>query len=194
LYASQVGSDYVEEGRRAARWLLENTKDKPGDIHILELRGALGSAPANDRKRGFSEIIAPYPRYKVIRSESGDFVREKGKDLMAALLKEERRRIDVLFAHTDDMALSAIEALEEAGIQPGKDITVISIGGVKEAFEAMVAGKINVIVECNPLLGPQLIAAAREVAAGKSIPKRIVIPESVFSQEVAAQELPKRQY
>ena len=194
LYVSQIGSDYVEEGRRAARWLLEHTKEKPGDINIVELRGTLGSAPANNRKHGFSEIISSQPRYKIIRSESGEFMRAKGKEVMAALLKSERRRIDVLLSHNDDMTLSAIQAFEEAGIRPGTDIIVISIGGAKEAFEAMVAGKINVIVECNPLLGPKLIAAAKDVAAGKAIPKRIVTEESVFPQEVAAQELPKRKY
>jgi len=194
LYASQIGSDYVEEGRRAARWLLEHSKDKRGDINIVELRGTLGSAPANDRKLGFSEIISSQPHYKIIRSESGEFMRAKGKEVMAALLKSERRRIDVLLSHNDDMTLSAIEALDEAGIKPGKDVAVISIGGAKEAFEAMAAGKINVIVECNPLLGPQLIAAAKDVAAGKAIPKRIVTEESAFPQEVAAQELPKRTY
>jgi galactofuranose transport system substrate-binding protein len=199
LYLSLIGSDFVEEGRRAGRWLHEYFssgpgKDVKGDIHIVELQGTVGSAPANDRKRGFAEIISSDPRYKIIRSQTGDFTRAKGKEVMEAFLKAEGRNIAVLFAHNDDMAIGAIQAIEEAGFKPGTDIIIISIDGVKGAFEAMIAGKLNVTVECSPLLGPQLMAAVKDVAAGKAIAKRIITEESVFPKEVAAQELPKRKY
>ncbi len=157
-----------------------------GDVNIVELQGTVGSAPANDRKKGFAEIIATDPRYKIIRSQTGDFTRAKGKEVMEAFLKAEGKKINVLFAHNDDMAIGAIQAIEEAGLEPGKDITIISIDGVKGAFEAMIAGKLNVTVECSPLLGPQLMAAVKDVVAGKPIPKRIVTEESVFPKEVAA--------
>jgi len=194
LYLSLIGSDFVEEGRKAGRWLLENTKDVQGDIHIVELQGTVGSAPANDRKKGFAEIIAADSRYKIIRSQTGDFTRAKGKEVMEAFLKAEGKKINVLFAHNDDMAIGAIQAIEEAGLEPGTDITIISIDGVKGAFEAMIAGKLNVTVECSPLLGPQLMAAVKDVVAGKEIPKRIVTEESVFPKETAAQVLPTRKY
>jgi simple sugar transport system substrate-binding protein len=194
LYLSLIGSDFVEEGRKAGRWLLENTKDAKGDVNIVELQGTVGSAPANDRKKGFAEIIAAEPRYKIIRSQTGDFTRAKGKEVMEAFLKAEGKKINVLFAHNDDMAIGAIQAIEEAGLAPGVDITIISIDGVKGAFEAMIAGKLNVTVECSPLLGPQLMAAVKDVVAGKPIPKRIVTEESVFPKETAAQVLPTRKY
>src|SRR5687768_7490008 len=194
LYVTFMGSDFVEEGRKAARWLLEKTRDRPGDINIVELQGTVGSAPANDRKRGFQEVIAADPRYKIIRSQTGDFTRARGKEVMEAFLKAEGRRINVLFAHNDDMAIGAIQAIEEAGMKPGTDIIIISIDGVKGAFEAMIAGKLNVTVECSPLLGPQLMAAVKDVVAGKPIPKRIVTEESVFPKETAAQVLPTRKY
>ena len=194
LYLSLIGSDFVEEGRKAGRWLVENTRDVPGDINIVELQGTVGSAPANDRKKGFAEIITAEPRYKIIRSQTGDFTRAKGKEVMEAFLKAEGKRINVLFAHNDDMAIGAIQAIEEAGLKPGTDITIISIDGVKGAFEAMIAGKLNVTVECSPLLGPQLMAAVKDVVAGKPIPRRIVTEESVFPKETAAQVLPTRKY
>ena len=198
LYVSLIGSDFVEEGRKAGRWLLENTKDVKGDINIVELQGTVGSAPANDRKKGFAEIIAADPRYKVIRSQTGDFTRAKGKEVMEAFLKaqgnDKSKKINVLYAHNDDMAIGAIQAIEEAGMKPGTDITIISIDGVKGAFEAMIAGKLNVTVECSPLLGPQLMAAVKDVVAGKQIPKRIITEESVFPKETAAQVLPTRKY
>jgi ABC-type sugar transport system substrate-binding protein len=199
LYLSLIGSDFVEEGRKAGRWLTEYYatgagKDAKGDVNIVELQGTVGSAPANDRKKGFAEIIAAEPRFKVIRSQTGDFTRAKGKEVMEAFLKAEGKKINVLFAHNDDMAIGAIQAIEEAGFAPGKDIIIISIDGVKGAFEAMMAGKLNVTVECSPLLGPQLMAAVKDVAAGKTIEKRIVTEESVFPMETAAQEFPKRKY
>jgi ABC-type sugar transport system substrate-binding protein len=194
LYVTFMGSDFVEEGRKAARWLLEKTKDRQGDINIVELQGTVGSAPANDRKRGFQEIIAADPRYKIIRSQTGDFTRAKGKEVMEAFLKAEGDRIDVLYAHNDDMAIGAIQAIEEAGQKPAQDILIISIDAVKGAFEAMIAGKLNVTVECSPLLGPQLMAAVKDVVAGKPLPKRIVTEESIFPMETAADVFPTRKY
>jgi ABC-type sugar transport system substrate-binding protein len=195
LYVSFLGSDFVEEGRRAARWLVERAKKTPDTVlNIVELQGTVGSAPALDRKKGFEEVIAGNPKLKVIRSQTGDFTRAKGKEVMEAFLKAEGKKINVLYAHNDDMAIGAIQAIEEAGMKPGKDIIVISIDGVKGAFEAMIAGKLNVTVECNPLLGPQLMQLARDVVAKKPVPKRVVTQEGVFPAEVAAKEFPNRKY
>jgi simple sugar transport system substrate-binding protein len=193
-WASFVGSDFVEEGRRAARWLLDHTKDTQGDVNIVELQGTVGSDPANDRKKGFEEVIKTNPRYKVIRSQTGDFTRSKGKEVMEAFLKAEGKKINVLYAHNDDMAIGAIQAIEETGLKPGKDILVIGVDAVKGAFEAMMAGKMNVSVECSPLLGPQLMEAAKKAAAGETLPRWIKTNEGVFPQEVAAKEFPNRKY
>lgn len=194
LYVTFMGSDFVEEGRKAGRWLVDKMKDQKGDVNIVELQGTVGSAPAIDRKKGFEEIIKADPKFKIIRSQTGDFTRAKGKEVMEAFLKAEGKKINVLFAHNDDMAIGAIQAIEEAGLKPAKDITIISIDGVKGAFEAMIAGKLNVSVECSPLLGPQLMSAVKDIKAGKPLPKRIVTVEGIFPMEVAAKELPNRKY
>jgi len=194
LWVTFMGSDFVEEGRRAGRWLLDKTKNTSGTVNIVELQGTVGSAPAIDRKKGFEEVIKGQSKYKIIRSQTGDFTRAKGKEVMEAFLKAEGKKINVLFAHNDDMAIGAIQAIEEAGMKPGKDILIISIDGVKGAFEAMIAGKLNVSVECSPLLGPQLMSAVKDLMAGKKLPKRIITNESVFPQEVAAKEFPNRKY
>ena len=194
LYVTFMGSDFIEEGKRAGRWLEEFEKGKPGPINIVELQGTVGSAPAIDRKKGFADVIGTDPRMKIIRSQTGDFTLAKGKEVMEAFLKAEGKNINVLYAHNDDMALGAIQAIEEAGLKPGVDIVVISIDGTKGAFEAMAAGKQNVVVECNPLLGPQLMQAAKDVVAGKSIPKRILTNETVYTQAQAAAALPSRKY
>jgi ABC-type sugar transport system substrate-binding protein len=194
LYVTFMGSDFVEEGRKAGRWLVEKMKDQKGGVNIVELQGTVGSAPAIDRKKGFEEVIKADPKFKVIRSQTGDFTRAKGKEVMEAFLKAEGKKINVLFAHNDDMAIGAIQAIEEAGMKPGKDIIIVSIDAVKGAFEAMIAGKLNVSVECSPLLGPQLMQAVKDLKAGKSLPKRIVTEEGIFPMEVAAKEFPKRKY
>ncbi len=194
LYVTFMGSDFVEEGRKAGRWLLENTRDRQGDVNIVELQGTVGSAPANDRKAGFQQVIAADPRYKIIRSQTGDFTRAKGKEVMEAFLKAEGNRIHVLYAHNDDMAIGAIQAIEEAGRKPGTDILIISIDAVRGAFEAMMAGKLNVTIECNPLLGPQLMSAVKDVVAGKPVPKRIVTEEGIFPMETAKEVFPTRVY
>ena len=194
LYVTFMGSDFLEEGRKAGRWLIEKMKGTTGDVNIVELQGTVGSAPAIDRKKGFEEVIKAEPRFKIIRSQTGDFTRAKGKEVMEAFLKAEGKKINVLYAHNDDMAIGAIQAIEEAGLKPAKDNTIISIDAVKGAFEAMMAGKLNVSVECSPLLGPQLMQAVKDLKAGKSLPKRIVTEEGIFPMEVAAKEFPKRKY
>lgn len=194
LYVSFIGSDFVEEGRKAARWVLDQAKDGRA-LNIAELQGTVGSAPAIDRKKGFEEVLKGNAKLQIIRSQSGEFTRAKGKEVMEAFLKvKDGKKIDVLYAHNDDMAIGAIQAIEEAGLKPGKDILIVSIDGVRGAFEAMKAGKLNVTVECNPLLGPQLMQLAKDVVAGKAVPKRVTVEEGVYTADQAAAELPKRKY
>ncbi|MEX3693898.1 ABC transporter substrate-binding protein [Paraburkholderia sp. BR14263] len=194
LYVTMIGSDFMEEGRRAGHWLEERYKNEPGPINIAELQGTVGSAPANDRHAGLMEVIKSDPKFKVIASQSGDFTLAGGKQVMEAFAKTYGKKINVVYAHNDDMALGAIQAMEEAGIKPGKDVTVVSFDATKGGFQAMVDGKINVDVECSPLLGPQLMAAVKDIVAGKQIPRRIVTDEGIFPMNVAAQVMPSRKY
>jgi len=192
LYVTFIGADFIEEGRRAGNWLAKATG---GKAVIAELVGTPGSAPAIDRKKGFEEVIAKHPGMKIVKSQSGDFTRTKGKEVMESFLKSpDAKQINALYAHNDDMALGAIQAMEEAGVKPGKDILIVSIDGVRGAFEAMAAGKLNCTVECNPLIGPQLFDAVDAILAKKKLPKRTVVQEGVFEQAQAAAELPKRKY
>ncbi|MBY8610672.1 MAG: ABC transporter substrate-binding protein [Burkholderia sp.] len=194
LYVTMIGSDFLEEGRRAGHWMEEHYRNDAGPINIVELQGTVGSAPANDRRAGLLEVIRSNPKFKVIASQSGDFTLAGGKQVMEAFAKTYGKQINVVYAHNDDMALGAIQAMEEAGIKPGKDVSVVSFDATKGGFQAMVAGKINVDVECSPLLGPQLMSAVKDVVAGKPLPKRIVTNETVFPMSVAAQVMPTRKY
>jgi simple sugar transport system substrate-binding protein len=196
LWVTLMGSDFLEEGRRSAQWLVNymNT-DKP--VKIVELQGTIGSAPAIDRKIGFQEVLKDHPNYTIIRSESGDFFRNGGESVMRNILKDLKakgEKFDVLFAHNDDMAIGAIKAMEETGLRPGKDIVIVSVDAIRDAFTAMIAGKLNCSVECTPLLGPQLMKAVKDYFAGKTLPVRIVTSEEVFPAEVARGALPGRKY
>jgi ABC-type sugar transport system substrate-binding protein len=194
LYAGFLGSDFVEEGRKAARWVVDQIGEQGREINIVQLEGTPGSAPANDRKKGFEEVIGEHPRLRIIASRAGDFTRGQGESVMAAMLKDGKAPIHVLFAHNDDMALGAIAAIEAAGLKPGKDILIISIDAVHAAFEAMIAGKLNATVECNPLMGPQLMTSVTEVVSGRPIAKRIVVDEQVFTAATARQTIQTRKY
>lgn len=194
LYTTMLGSDFVEQGRQAGAWLLENTLGRSGQANIVELLGPEGSLLSQDRGRGFREIIGKDPYFQVVRSQVGDFTRAGGKAGMKALLAAEGRGIKVVYAHNDEMALGAIQALEEARLRPGKDITIISVDGIRGAFEAMVAGKLNVTVESNPLIGPQLMGVVKDVVAHRRLPHRLVVQEFVFPKELAVEALPTRKY
>jgi ABC-type sugar transport system substrate-binding protein len=191
LYATHLGSDFVEEGRNAARVMVELLD---GRGNIVELTGTVDSAPANDRYVGFREILKDYPQMKIIASESGDFTRAKGQEVMEGFLQRYGDQIDALYAHNDDMAIGAIRAIEAYGLKPGQDIKIVSIDAIRDAFQAMIDGKLNATVECNPLLGPKFLELALKVVNGEPVPKWIPSEESVYFPENAAEILPTRKY
>ena len=197
LYVTFLGSDFVEEGEKAGQWLVDNAQDadvdKNGDVNVVELQGTTGAAPAIDRKKGFEDVTSSDDAIKIIASQTGDFTRDGGKKVMEAFLQS-HDDIDVVYAHNDDMGLGAIEAIEAAGKKPGTDIKIITVDAVKDGMTALSEGKINFIVECNPLLGPQLMELAKKVVAGEDVPKRVVTEETTFTQDQAKQVLADRQY
>ena len=165
-----------------------------GKGNIVELSGTAGSAPAIDRYTGFRDIIKDYPEINIIESETADFTQARGKEVMEALLKKYGTQIDALFAHNDDMALGAIKAIENFGLKPGQDIKIVSVDAIRDAFQAMIDGKLNATVECNPLLGPRFFALALQVANGEKVPKWIPSMESIYYPDDAQQTLPTRKY
>jgi ABC-type sugar transport system substrate-binding protein len=191
LYVTLLGSDFLEEGRNAAREMVKLTD---GKANIVELVGTIGSAPANDRYQGFREVLAGYPNMVIIDSESGDFTRARGYEVMTSFLEKHGNTITALFAHNDDMALGAIQAIEEGGLRPGVDVKIVSVDAARGAFEAMIAGKLNVTVECNPLLGPQFFELALKVINDEPVPKRVPSKESIFFPDNALEILPGRKY
>jgi simple sugar transport system substrate-binding protein len=193
LYVTFLGSDFVLEGKKAGEWLIEDSKAATGPVNVVQLEGTTGSAPAIDRATGFADAIKANPNIKVVASQTGDFTRAGGKQVMEAMLKSQSD-IDVVYAHNDDMGLGAIEAIEAAGKVPGKDIKIITVDAVKDGMTALSEGKINFIVECSPLLGKQLIEIVTKLNNGEKVEPRIVTEETTFTQEQAKEALPNRKY
>lgn len=192
LFASWVGLDFKKEGVTAGEWAAENFADTPTKMVVLE--GTTGSAPANDRAEGFNEAIEG-TAIETIDSQTGDFTRDGGKTVMEGFLQKYGvDGIDLLYAHNDDMALGAIEAIEAAGGVPGEDIKIISIDAVHDGMQALVDGKINFIVECNPLLGELAAGLVTDVLDGKDVEKEVYVEDQSFTQEQAAEVIDSRAY
>lgn len=193
LYTSFIGSDFIEEGKNAAKFMIDHF-GKDAEVNIVELQGTVGASAATDRKTGFEEGLKEASGFKITKSQTGDFTRAKGKEVMEAFLKSDGENIDALYSHNDDMALGALQAIEEYGLNPGEDIVIVGVDGVKGAFEAIAEGKYNCTVECNPSLGPQLVEAAKDLKAGKEIPRWIKSNEDVYFGQKAIDALPNRTY
>ncbi len=184
-YLTFIGSNFVEEGKRVAEWLAKNAN---GKSKIIELEGTTGSSPANDRKKGFDEAIKAAGGFEIVASQTGDFARDKGRQVAEALLQA-HPDADVIYAHNDEMAIGAIAALEAAGKVPGKDVLVLSIDGGKEAVQAVVDGKIAAVVECNPRFGPKAFETMMRYAKGEKIDPMIINDDKFYDASNAAAEL-----
>lgn len=184
-YLTFIGSNFVEEGKRVAEWLAKNAN---GKSKIIELEGTTGSSPANDRKKGFDEAIQAAGGFEIVASQTGDFARDKGRQVAEALLQA-HPDADIIYAHNDEMAIGAIAALEAAGKVPGKDVLVLSIDGGKEAVRLVVDGKIAAVVECNPRFGPKAFETMQRYAKGEAIEPNLVNEDKFYDASNAAAEL-----
>ena len=184
-YVAFIGSDFIEEGRRAAEWLV---KAMNGKANIIQLEGTTGSSPANDRAKGFADYIKAYPDMKIVASQSGDFARDKGRQVAETLLQA-NPTANAIYAHNDEMAIGAISALEAAGKVPGKDVILVSIDGEKDALQAIIDGKLGASVECSPFFGPAAYATLAKYAGGDTIPPKIINPDRFYDASNAKDNL-----
>lgn len=176
-YVCFIGSDFVEQARRVASWLVEHTRAKAS---IVELTGTPGSSVARDRSRGFADVISKHPGMRVIASQTGDFSRAAAQNVMQNVVGAKGNEITAVYAHSDEMAIGAIQALKGAGIQPGRDVTVVSIDGERAALEAIIAGELAATAESNPRFGPLAFATLDRYRAGEKIPPKIILQDRFF--------------
>ncbi len=179
LYHTYIGSDFAEEGRKSAVEMCELLKDSPNK-QVVELVGNVGSSAAKDRGQGFREKMGDCG-IEIIESQTGNWSATEGKAVMEAWLKKHPKgHIAGVFAQNDEMGLGAAQAIKEAGMKPGADVKILSVDATAGAFKAMLDGSINVTVECNPLLAPQVYEAALKALNGESLPKWVPSQEGVF--------------
>lgn len=183
LYTCALCSDFDLEGRRAGEFLMKKFRNTDGPVRIVELSGTEDSTPAIGRYEGFRSVLSSDPKFEVIFSASGDFMRSKGRELMQQILTHyEAEKIDVLYSHNDDMTFGAIEVMLEAGIIPGKDIVIISVDATQRIIDYLREGSVNCVIECNPNSGPQVMEIAKRIVAGEKVAKQIYIEEQVFDE------------
>jgi galactofuranose transport system substrate-binding protein len=176
-YVTFLGSDFVAQGRRTAEWLAGHLA---GSAAIIELSGTLGSSVARDRARGFREALARHPGMQIIGSQTAEFTRAIALRVMENIVQGRGRDLNAVFAHNDEMALGAIQALRAAGRRPGRDVTVVSIDGERLALEAILRGELGATVESNPRFGPLAFSTLDQVRAGHPVPPEIILPDRLF--------------
>ena len=183
LYAGFIGTNSEQEGREAGNFLLKKFKNRPIEkpVKIIEISGTEGSSVAVGRAAGVREIIHDNPQFQIIHSISGDFLRSKGYEIMQSILKR-YNDIHVLYSHNDGMTLGAIDAMKEVGIRPGKDIVIITIDAEQAAIDALRAGEVNCVIECNPKTGPAILSLSQRLARGETIPRLQHVDEEVFTE------------
>lgn len=183
LYTSYVGADFYAEGRRAGEYLVRKADALNAEhMNIVEISGTLDSTPMRDRQKGFMDVIDKDPRFTILESICGDFLRSKGEECMLQLLERYGKDgIDVVYSHNDSMMLGALDILQQKDMNPGKDILLITVDGEKEAVDALKAGKINCVVQCTPKLGAAVMALVEDLNKHKDIPKITHPDEGVFS-------------
>lgn len=186
-YAAFIGSDFVKEGNMAAEIL---TKHMGGNAKIIQLEGSTGSSPANDRASGFADYIKDHPGMQIIASQSGDFARDKGRQVFETLYQA-HPDATALYSHNDEMTMGAIAAMEAAGKVPGKDLIIATIDGTKDATQAVIDGKVLVCIECNPKFGPAAFDAIVRLGNGETLPPRLVNEDRIFTIENAAEYMPE---
>ena len=196
LYTCWVGGNFIKEGEDAVAWLSDYL-DKQGrsdeQINIVTLQGTIGSSAQVGRTKGVEEKMPEHKNWTMLDRQTGEFTQSKGQEVMESFLKS-YDDIDVVIAENDNMAFGAIDAIKAAGKVPGKDIIIVSFDAVKAAFEAMIAGDMNVSVECNPLHGPRVAEIIQKLEKGESVDKIAYVDEGVFPAETAADLIGSRLY
>lgn len=185
-YVAFLGSDFIKQGELVANWTLENFKGEQGVI--VELEGTTGSSPANDRRKGFDDIMAQHDNMTIVASQSGDFARDLGRQVMETLLQA-HPDVNIVYAHNDEMAIGAIQALELAGRKPGEDVLIVSIDGTRDALQAIIDGKMGVTAESSPFFGPLACETMNRYANGETIEPWVQVTDRVFSIENAAENV-----
>jgi ABC-type sugar transport system substrate-binding protein len=184
-YVAFLGSNFVEQGKRAAEAMIKATD---GKANVAILLGASGNNVTTDRTSGFKDAVAGTPGIKIVAEQTGEFARDKGQAVMETLLQA-HPEIDAVYAENDEMGLGAQVAIKAAGKKPGTEVKIISIDGIKDAVQSLADGTYNGVIESNPRFGPLAFKTAQDFLNGTAIPEDVIISDKEYTPENAAAEV-----
>jgi len=183
----QLGSDFVEQGRRAADAMITATG---GKAKLAILLGASGVNVTDDRTAGFLDQLKAKNAsgIEVIFQQTGDFTREKGKSVTETLLRA-HPEVNAIYAENDEMGLGALAALDDAGKSGTSKVHIVSIDGTKGAVQAIVDGNFDAVIESNPAFGPAAQAALEAYVNGEGAPAVTITTDNQYDKSNAAEAL-----
>lgn len=184
-YITNIESNFVRQANQAAQELDKLTN---GKAQIAVLEGTPGASVTNDRTKGFNDYVKQHSGMKVVASQTGNFVRTDGQQVMEQIIQA-NPNINAVYAQNDEMALGAISALKAAGKNPGKDVKIVSIDGTKDAAQAIVNGNLNATVTTNPRFGPIAMKTLKQYFSGKKVPQAIRVKDKLITPKDAQQYL-----
>ncbi|MFB9909572.1 ABC transporter substrate-binding protein [Allokutzneria oryzae] len=185
-YLTFIGSDFVDQGRRAGEAMAKVTG---GTGKVAILLGSSGNNVTTDRTSGFKDYLkASAPGLQIVAEQTGDFAREKGQQVTEQLLQA-NPGITAVYAQNDEMALGAVTAIRSAGKKPGQDIKIVSVDGTRNAVESIVAGEMNAVIESNPRFGPLAFQTAQKFYGGESIGSTVIIQDKSYDSANAKAEV-----
>lgn len=183
-YVCAIESNFVQQGEKVGRWMAANTH---GTINYVELLGTTGASPAILRHKGFHNIIDHYPRFKLLGAQDGNFTVPDGKKVMQNFITRFGTKIDMIYAHNDDMGYGAIEAMHEAGFT--KKVYIGTIDGTRRNIALVAQGVVSIVVQSDPHFGPVTFDTIDMYFAGKKIPLEITVKDHTYVKSNAARLL-----
>ncbi len=185
-YVAFLGSNFVEQGKRAAQEMAKALNNK-GKVAIL--LGSSGNNVTTDRTKGFvDEMKDIAPDVKVVSQQTGEFTREKGQQVMEQIIQAQPD-ITGVYAENDEMALGALVALKSAGKKPGTDVQVVSVDGTRNAVQKIVDGEMAAVVESNPRFGPLAFETLGKFLNGEAVSQNVVITDKLYGKDNAPAEV-----
>lgn len=191
LYTAHVGSDFHAQGEKAVAWMEQRYTDPAEAVHIVHIQGTVGSTAQIGRTTALEEGLERHENWQILTRLDGDFTQAKAYEVMCGYLDAlpEAQEIDVVFCENDNEAFGAIEALEQRGYRCGEDVDVICFDATRKALELCMAGKISLVVECNPLLGPLVAEIIQTLEADRVPAKQHYVEEQIFTKETLTEGL-----
>jgi multiple sugar transport system substrate-binding protein len=187
-YAQFIGGDNREIGRAAGRYAVEYLGG-PGRAKgkIVEIWGGMASTPAQDRHKGFVEVIAREPGVEIVnRRQDGDWKQDLGYEIMEEAL-DQHPRIELVYAHNDPMAYGAYLAAKDA--QRESEIAFLGIDGIPAEGVRWVHDGILTATFLYKTPGEEAIRQALRYLRGESTPKRVTLPTMTIERSIAAEIL-----